>query len=115
MNAFTEHEQKVWAVKQNVRKLNPLHRVRYTDPWHDGSNNPNVPRQDNGLNAWMDTNLNGEELDELIKFDTNYAKKTSDNSKFYDVDYIPIHRLPKRLIFHRTSHSNMPQLLPICS
>ena len=86
----------VWLKSPQSQLLNPLRRARRIDPKHDGRNNPNVPSQDNGLNAWMDATLNGEELDPDIRFNVNYAKKNSDNNRFKDIDDVPIQGPPKR-------------------
>ena len=60
----------------------------------DGSNNPNIPGQDNGLNAWMDANLNQHEVVESLQIDANYAKRNSDQNRCHDIDDIPVRGPP---------------------
>ena len=62
---------------------------------HDGNNNPNIPGQDNGLNAWMDVKLNGDQIDNELRFNAGYAKRNSDKSSFYDIDHIPLRGPPR--------------------
>ena len=52
-------------------------------------NNPNVPGQDNGLNAWLDAQLNGP-FDIDTQEQVHYAKRNSDNNKCYDIDDVPM-------------------------
>ena len=80
----------VSRTKKKVKMLNPLRRARKNYTGADGSNNPNVPGQDNGTNAWLDAQLNGEHLDEDIRVSTRYAKRNSDRNRCYDIDDVPI-------------------------
>ena len=82
------------TVKNNVKLLNPLRRARGVHTSHTGENNPNVPGQDNGLNAWMDATLNSEHTDEQLRYETRYAKKNSDLNRCFDIDDIPIRGPP---------------------
>ena len=82
-------KRKIHEEKQKFRQLNPLRCARKMWTGMDGSNNPNVPGQDNGHNAWMDVQLN--EVDKDLQYEVTYAKKNSDNNKFFDIDDIPIH------------------------
>ena len=86
----SNNERMVRQSKTKARKLNPLRRARLNYTGTDGSNNPNITGCDNGANAWLDAQLNGEELDEEVKYLTNYAKKNSDRNRCYDIDDIPI-------------------------
>ena len=88
-------EQKISAYKEKIRSLNPLRKARTTFTGTDGSNNPNFEGQDNGLHAWMDVQLNTEEVDDEMICDSKYAKFNSDSSKCYDIDHIPIRGPPK--------------------
>ena len=74
MNKGSEHN--IDSVKTNIKMLNPLRRARKADPRYDRTNNPNIPGQNNGLNAWMDVTLNGEEIDDELRLDAAYAKET---------------------------------------
>ena len=89
-------DARISTIKSNVKKLNPHRRAWKTHTLHTGENNPNIPGQDNGLNAWMDVNLNNESTDHNLRIDASYAKRNSDNSRFYDVDHIPIQGPPPR-------------------
>ena len=51
--------------------------------------------QDNGLNAWMDSQLNHDEVDNQMKKDAKYAKMNSDTTRCFDIDIIPIRGPPK--------------------
>ena len=82
--------------RQNARKLNPLRKTRRAYTGTDGSNNPNFPGQDNGHNAWLDAQLNAQEIDTELHLDTKYAKKNSDHNRMYDIDDIPIRGPPKQ-------------------
>ena len=88
-------QQHVNTVKDKVRSLNPLRKARNTYTGSDGANNPNIAGQDNGLNAWMDAQLNEDEIDQDLKYDARYAKINSDRSRCYDIDHIPICGPPK--------------------
>ena len=76
--------------KNKVKLLNPVRRARQNFTGEDGSNNPNVAGQDNGANAWLDLQLNGDELDSEARYNTTYAKRNSDKNRFFDIDDIPI-------------------------
>ena len=56
----------------------------------DGSNNPNIPGLDNGLNAWLDVNINTKSTDHDLRIDANYAKCNSDRNGQHDIDDVPI-------------------------
>ena len=88
-------EQRIQNAKEKARKLNPLRRARQSFTTQDGANNPNIDGQDNGLNAWLDYNLNTTELDDEIKHDVIYAKKNSDRNRCYNIDDIPIRGPPR--------------------
>ena len=88
-------EQQVYEYKNKVKTLNPLRRARKTHAYADRSNNPNIPGEDNGHNAWMDVTLN-EDVDTDIQIDARYAKKNSESNRFYDIDDIPIRGPPRR-------------------
>ena len=111
MNKASEHN--IDSVKTNIKILNPLHRARKADPRYDGTNNPNIPGQNNELNAWMDVTLNGEEIDDELRLDAAYAKRNFDNSRFHDIDDIPMCGPPKRYtdkditVEHATATANM--------
>ena len=97
-NKSTENqsvEQRVTVYKDKIRSLNPLRRARQTFTGTDGSNNPNFEGQDNGFNAWMDSQLNAEEIDEEMRYDVKYAKFNSEKNGCYDIDHIPIRGPPK--------------------
>ena len=83
-------DTKLVIIKDNIKKLNPLRRARQTHAHHSGANNPNIPGQDNGLNAWMDVALNPKAVDSTLRYEASYAKKNSDNNRFNDIDDIPI-------------------------
>ena len=83
--------------KQKARELNPLRRARSNYTPHDGSNNPNIEGLDNGLNAWLDCELNEEEVDPELRCDARYAKRNSDNNRFYNIDDVPIRGPPGNL------------------
>ena len=51
--------------------------------------------QDNGLNAWLDYELNKSDMDEEFQHDVVYAKRNSDNNKFYNIDDVPIRGPPR--------------------
>ena len=97
--AFTHQDNfidtQIRTAKHKARTLNPLRRSRSVFTGTDGSNNPNVPGQDNGHNAWLDAQLNGEEIDNELLLQTTYAKKNSDQNRMYDIDDIPIRGPPK--------------------
>ena len=92
MNASS---QSVNAYKQKMCALNPLHNAQKMQAGTDGSNNPNIEGQDNGHNAWMDAQLNAEEIDEDMKYDIRYAKQNSETNRFFDIDDVPIRGPPK--------------------
>ena len=78
-------EQKITQMKQNIKTLNLIRRARKLKFTDDGSQNPNVPGQDNGLNAWMDLRMsNSFDMDEEMQI--HYAKKNSDRNRFLDID-----------------------------
>ena len=81
--------------KARVKMLNPMRCSRLTYVKTDGSNNPNVPGQDNGLNAWLDANLNKQDFDREQLIEAMYAKCNSDHNKFMDIDDYPIMGPPK--------------------
>ena len=88
-------EKLVHNARNRARELNPLRRARASFTNQDGSNNPNIDGQDNGMNAWLDMELNEKELDTQIKLDTRYAKKNSDRNRCYNIDDIPIRGPPR--------------------
>ena len=88
-------EGRVAKVKDKVRELNPVRRARSLFTPADGSNNPNIPGEDNGNNAWMDAQLNREELDREAITTARYAKGNSDTSRYYNIDHVPIRGPPK--------------------
>ena len=87
-------QQTISKEKTKAKNLNPLRRARHTYTGIDGSNNPNMQGQDNGANAWMDAQLNSQELDDEIRLQTTYAKRNSDRNMCFDIDDIPIHGPP---------------------
>ena len=87
-------EKTVKTMKKKVKMLNPLRRAQRMHTSPSGHNNPNVPGQDNGMNAWMDAQLNREELDHDMHNEARYAKRNSDYNKCYDIDDIPQHGPP---------------------
>ena len=88
-------EKQIHMARKKARKLNPLRNARRKYTGTDGSNNPNIPGQDNGHNAWMDAQLNSNELDKEMLINTKYAKINSDGNRMYDIDDIPIKGPPK--------------------
>ena len=91
----TTLEAKLQKVKNNAKLLNPLCRARKLCTNIDGSNNPNIPGMDNGLNAWIDAELNLESMDRDLRYDSRYAKRNSDNSGSHDIDDIPVRGPPR--------------------
>ena len=83
-------DHRIMEVKNKVKNLNPLRRAKRVQATDQGQFNPNVPRQDNGLNAWLDANLNQSDNEGLDINETMYAKCNSDNNKCYDIDDVPI-------------------------
>ena len=90
----TENEIMVANTKNRVRMLNPLRRARSTYVGTDGTNNPNLQGRDNGANAWLDVQLNDEEVDDDVRLQAKYAKRNSDRNRFFDIDDIPIRGPP---------------------
>ena len=86
----TTVEQQVQKAKDKAKKLNPLRRARSLFVDTAGNNNPNVDGQDNGMNAWLDFKLNNSDMDAEFKHDVTYAKRNSDNNRFYNIDDVPI-------------------------
>ena len=84
----------VGGTKRKVKALNPIRRARNMYTGTDRSNNPNVAGQDNGNNAWLDTQLNEEDFDLEMKVYAKYAKRNSDRNKCYDIDDMPIRGPP---------------------
>ena len=80
---------------QRVKALNPLRHARLKLAGTDGSNNPNIPGANNGMNAWVDVAMHGKELDREVIYDVRYAKHNTDNSMFYDIDDVPTRGPPK--------------------
>ena len=83
-------EQRVNKIKQKVKELNPLRRAQRRPPMEDGTDNPNIDGLDNGLNAWLDAQLNTS--DDEYRHDKDlvrYAKMNSDNNRCYNIDDIP--------------------------
>ena len=80
---------------QRVKALNPLRRAHLTLAGMDGSNNPNIPGANNGMNAWVDVAMHGKDMDREIIYDARYAKNNADNSMFYDIDDVPTRGPPK--------------------
>ena len=98
-NTNTQHssdpiDSRISNAKNKAKNLNPLCRARENFAGPDGHNNPNIQGEDNGHNAWMDVQLNPDEVDEDLKYDARYAKRNSDLNKFYDIDDIPIRGPP---------------------
>ena len=89
-------EQHIQTIKSNVKQLNPLCRARAMHTSCQGHNNPNVPGQDNGMNAWMDVTLNPNSIDKELKLDAYYAKKNSDRNRCHDIDDVPMRGPPHR-------------------
>ena len=46
------------------------------------------------MNAWMDVELNADEIDNELKLDAKYAKINSDKNNFFDIDDVPIRGPP---------------------
>ena len=83
-------ENIVQTAKTRAQNLNPIRRARGAPYDPQGRFNPNVSGEDNGLNAWMDTQLNGSSLDADEIQQVQYAKCNSDHTRFYNVDHVPI-------------------------
>ena len=82
-------QQRVQQVKDKVHDLNPIRRVKKLQYDETGANNPNVPGEDSGLNAWLDSQMNNDlTTDEQVQ--VQYAKKNSDKNRCFDIDDIPI-------------------------
>ena len=81
---------RVEKTRQKVKKLNPIRRARQTFADENGLNNPNVSGEDNGMNAWLDMQLNTTDFDHETTTQVKYAKKNSDNNRCYDIDDVPI-------------------------
>ena len=82
-------EREVERVKNKVKTLNPLRRARRLFTDESGHNNPNIEGQDNGLNAWLDTQLNTSDFDQEQLVDAGYAKRNSDMNRCFNIDDIP--------------------------
>ena len=81
-------QQKVQKVKERVQQLNPIRRARQLQ-FSISDGNPNVPGEDNGLNAWFDSQLNDDlTVEETVS--VNYAKRNSDNNRCFDIDDVPM-------------------------
>ena len=91
-----------------MKKLNPLRRARKTFTSELGDNNSNIEGQDNGNNAWMDSQLNSD-VDEDMRYNARYAKVNSDNNRFFDIDDIPIRGPPK--LDDAISDTSAPEVL----
>ena len=78
-------EQKIQVTKDRVRTLNPVRQAKRLVADGTGINNPNVPGQDNGQNAWLDLQLNGL-FDTQDQLQVNYGKKNSDANRCFDID-----------------------------
>ena len=77
--------------KSQIKNLNPLRRAKTDPPRPDSTNNPNIPGMDNGLNAWLDVQINRtDSLDLDMENQAKYAKLNSDNDRFFDIDAIPM-------------------------
>ena len=63
-NDHDDRGQYVDKYKQKVHALNPLRKACRVHTGVDGTNNPNFEGQNNGMNAWMDAQLNAEEIDD---------------------------------------------------
>ena len=88
-------EEQVKTQKERARQLNPLRIACKTYTSTNSANNPNLEGRDNGLNAWLDLQLNADEIDVEMKCDARYAKNNSDTDRCYDIDHIPIRGPPK--------------------
>ena len=117
-NANDDENQNVRFMKNKVFNLNPVRRARNLRYNEDGSNNPNVPGQDNGLNAWLDAQLNGDTLNQEEMSQTVYAKKNSDNNRFFNIDDVPVRGPPlarsRDEIQAIAQHMIDNQSIPIC-
>ena len=89
-NAQDPMERYINEMKHKAKGLNPLRRARMLHTDESGANNPNIAGQDNGHNAWMDMQLNPDNMDQDLRYDSRYAKRNSDMNKMYDIDDIPI-------------------------
>ena len=87
---FDAIQSRVQKVKVQVHDLNPIRRARQLNYESTRANNPNVPGQDNGLNAWLNMQLAKNEFTSQEREMVNYAKKNSDKSGCYEVDHVPI-------------------------
>ena len=70
--------------------MSPIRRARERQYDPQGANNPNIDGQDNSMNAWLDAQLNTESFDEEEISQVRYAKRNSDNNRFYNTDDAPI-------------------------
>ena len=52
--------------------------------------NPNIPAQDNGMNAWLDTQLDPNAFTQDEHEQVRYARRNSDLSRFYDIDDVQL-------------------------
>ena len=74
--------------RERVKNLNPIRQMRDTNTQQLLSNNdPNAPGQDNGMNAWLDAQLDPNAQDEHEQI--RYAKRNSDFSRFHDINDVP--------------------------
>ena len=86
-------EQHVSVQKKKYKELNPLRKARKVHATTKGHNNPNFEGEDNGLNAWLDSQLN--EVDDQMKYEARYAKFNSDRSRNHDIDDVPMRGPPQ--------------------
>ena len=94
-----DKSRQVERIRKKIKELNPLRRARKNWTETDGLNNPNIQGADNGGNAWLDAQLNNNELDTEVKYQARYAKKNSDMGRLYDIDDIPIQGPPNTEYF----------------
>ena len=81
--------------------------AHHNDP--AGVNNPNIPGQNNGYNAWMDMQLNNEEIEHDEAILTGYAKHNADTSAFCDIDDVPMRGPPTEA--HQKIHDTARKLI----
>ena len=95
------------TVRQPKAYLNPVHITNRICNDPEGCNNPNIPGRDTGLNAWIDGNINRNTFNEDEQTQIMYAKRNSDNSRFFDIDDVPSRgpiTLASRKDIERTAH-----------
>ena len=82
-------EGNMHELREKYKSLNPVRRARKLQFNETGDENPNLPKQNNGLNAWISTNIANTSIDSKEEDMAKYAKKNADTSKFYDIDVVP--------------------------